>query len=335
VLSSARPHSTDALRTECRAAATPRLPEHLRQYGIILVVLALAAALTLSTDTFLTPANLVNLLDQTAVVGLLACGTTMCLITGVFDLSMSAVLALSTISAVAATRAYGVPAGIIIGLASGVLIGTADGLIVTRLRVHTFIGTLALSIVHRGLALVATGGALLYPRPEQLPDFQLLAAPLLPGGVTASAALFLTTATLTGLLLTRTVFGRHLFAVGGNAEAARLAGIRTDRLRTAVLALSGGCAALAGLVLAARGGSAHAGMAPLAELTAIAATVVGGTSILGGHGAIWRAVAGVVLLTLIGNGFNLLGWDTNYEQVAQGLLILAAVGTDRTLRART
>ncbi|MFD9123218.1 ABC transporter permease [Kitasatospora sp. NPDC059571] len=304
----------------------------LRDHGIVLVALALATVLALSTDTFLTTANLANLLDQAAIPGLLTCGATLCLVTGVFDLSMSAVLALSAVVAVAATRTLGIPAGALAGLTTGVLVGALNGLIVTRLRVHSFIGTLALSIVHRGLALIATGGAIIYPGTGQAAALQTLAGPLLPGGVTASAMLFPLVALLCSLLLAGTVLGRRLYAVGGNAEAARLSGIRINLVRTVALALSGGCAALAGLVLAARGGSAQAGMAPLMELTAIAAAVIGGTSVLGGEGTIWRALAGVAVLTLIGNGFNLLGWNTTYEQVVQGLLVLAAVGADQALR---
>jgi ribose transport system permease protein len=212
------------------------------------------------------------------------------------------------------------------------VIGALNGVIITRVRVHSFIGTLALSIVHRGIALTITGGAIVYPRTGQLTGFHALTGPLVPGGPTAASFLLLGVAAACWALLSGTVFGRRIYAVGGNSEAARLSGIRVDLVRVAVLALSGACAALAGLVLASRGGSAQAGMAPLLELTAIAATVIGGTSVLGGEGSVCRALAGVAVLTLIGNGFNLLGWNSTYEQVVEGLLILAAVGIDQGLR---
>ncbi|PBC69633.1 monosaccharide ABC transporter membrane protein (CUT2 family) [Streptomyces sp. TLI_235] len=324
--------SAETVPASQRRTAFGQRRTRIRDHGIVLVVIALAAALSLSTDTFFTGANLANLLDQAAVPGLLACGATLCLVAGVFDLSMSAVLALSAVVCVATTGALGVPAGVLAGLAAGVLIGALNGLIIARVRVHSFIGTLALSIVHRGLALIATGGAIVYPLAGQSAAFRNLAGPLAPGNVTAAALVFLTVAAVCWLLLAGTVFGRRLYAVGGNAEAARLSGVRVGLVRTAVLALSGGCAALAGIVMAAQGGSAQAGMAPLLELTAIAAAVIGGTSVLGGDGAIWRALAGVAVLTLIGNGFNLLGWDTTYEQIVQGLLILVAVSTDHALR---
>jgi ribose transport system permease protein len=132
-----------------------------------------------------------------------------------------------------------------------------------------------------------------------------------------------------------TTFGRRLYAVGGNIEAARLSGIRVGSIHVSAYVISGVCSALAGLILASRAGSAQSTMATGVELTAIAAAVVGGTSILGGEGAIWRGIVGALLLTLIGNGFNLLGWDTIYQQVLQGCLILFAVTMDRWLRRRS
>ncbi|MFC4112130.1 ABC transporter permease [Nonomuraea zeae] len=304
----------------------------LRDYGIVLAVVALVAVLSLSTDTFLTAANLVNLLDQAVVVGLLTCGMTLCVICGVFDLSASAVLAVSAIVAVIVTERAGVPAGYAAGVAAGALLGTLNGLVVVLSRVHSFIATLALSIVHRGVALVITGGAIVYPGAARLAGFQSLSWPTVLGGVTASSLLLVAAAVLSSVLLARTTFGRRVYAVGGNPTAAWLSGIGVRSIRVAVFAASGTCAALAGLVLAARGGSAQPDMGTLLELTAIAAAVIGGTSILGGRGAVWRGMVGVLILTLIGNGFNLLGWDSTYRPIVEGLLILAAVSIDYALR---
>jgi ribose transport system permease protein len=139
---------------------------------------------------------------------------------------------------------------------------------------------------------------------------------------------------LSGLLLSRTTYGRALYAVGGNAEAARLSGIRTRLVTTTVMTISGSLAAMAGLIAASRSSSAQASMYTGLELTAIAATVVGGTSILGGEGAMGRAMVGVFILALIGNGFDLLGIDPSYQQVVTGVLILLAVGADQVVRRR-
>ncbi|MCW2851903.1 MAG: monosaccharide transporter rane protein family, partial [Nocardioides sp.] len=198
---------------------------------------------------------------------------------------------------------------------------------------NAFIATLATSIVYRGIALVITGGAITYPLADQLDGVQVFTKDVPGLGITVATATLLVLALVMGIMLWATNFGRRIYAVGGNAEAARLSGIRVGSVHIGVYMASGVCSALAGLVLVARsGGGAQANMALGLELSAIAAAVIGGTSILGGEGAIWRGMIGVLLLTLISNGFNLLGWDTTFQQVVQGLLILVAIITDRYIR---
>lgn len=172
-----------------------------------------------------------------------------------------------------------------------------------------------------------TGGAIVAPLPHQLPSFQTWTWPSLLG-LTAGSVLMLAMTVVLGIVLWRTTFGRRIYAVGGNQEAARLSGIRTGSIHVAVFAISGLCSAMAGMILASRAGSAQPAMAIGIELTAIAAVVIGGTSILGGQGAMWRAFVGVMILTVISNGFNLLHWDTTYQQVVTGVLILVAVAAD-------
>ncbi|MFG1876121.1 ABC transporter permease [Sphaerisporangium sp. NPDC049003] len=319
---------------EAAARATASRFTRLHDFGIVLTVVVIVVALSLTTQTFMTTGNLVNLLDQAAVIGLLACAATLVIISGAFDLSITAVLAVSAIVAVVVTTHAGVPAGMAAGVLTGGVLGAINGLVVISVKVHSFIATLALSIMYRGLAVILTAGAIVYPQESRLASFQALGWPTVLGGITAASLLFLLVAAVCWVVLARTTFGRRIYAVGGNEEAARLSGIRVGAVRVAVFAISGVCAALAGLILASRGGSAQAGMATGMELTAIAAAVVGGTSVLGGEGAIWRGLIGVLLITLIGNGFNLLGWDTIYQQVVQGALILGAVSFDRLLRGR-
>jgi ribose transport system permease protein len=310
-------------------------PARVRDFGVVAGLVAVVVALSLSTDTFLTKGNVVNLLDQAVVVGLLACGATACLICGVFDLSMSAVLALGAITAVMVTKATATPLGVAAAVTAGGLVGAVNGVVVTTLRVHSFIVTLALGVAYRGIAVIVTGGAIVYPLAHQLRSFQVFARPTVVGGTTVASLVYLGVVAVCAALMGRTVFGRHAYAVGGNTEAARVCGVRVGAVRVGVLTLSGVCAGLAGLVLASRGGSAQPDMGLQLELTAIAAAVVGGTSVLGGHGAVWRGVVGVAFLTLIGNGFNLLGWDTTYQQVVEGVLTLVAVGLDQAFRQRT
>jgi ribose transport system permease protein len=300
---------------------------NVKDFGIVFGLAAIMLFLALNTGTFLTGRNFINLFDQAAVVGLLAAAATLCIISGVFDLSSTATLAVSAISGVMLTQHFGVAAGFFGALLVGALLGTVTGLIVVSTKVNSFIGTLAVSIIYRGLAIVITGGAIVAPLPDQLASFQTWTWPSL-FGLTAGSVLMLAMTAVLGIVLWRTTFGRRIYAVGGNQEAARLSGIRTGSIHVAVFAISGLCSAMAGMILASRAGSAQPAMAVGIELTAIAAVVIGGTSILGGQGAMWRAFVGVMILTVISNGFNLLHWDTTYQQVVTGILILVAVAAD-------
>lgn len=315
------------------ATSPRRRMGRLRDYGIVVALVAIVLALSLSTDTFLTTSNLVNVLDQVSVVGLLAAGATICIIAGVFDLTASASLAVSAIVGVQVCRVTSVEVGFLAAIVAGALLGLVTGTIVVRSGVNSFIATLATSIIYRGLAVVVTSGAIAYPLAEQADDFGMLTWPSVLG-LTSATVVFVVVAAVLWVVLSATTFGRRVYAVGGNAEAARLSGIRVGQVQIAAYMISGVCSALAGLVLASRAGSAQSSMATGIELSAIAAAVIGGTSILGGEGAIWRGIIGALLLTLIGNGFNLLGWDTTYQQVVQGCLILFAVTVDQYLRRR-
>lgn len=305
-----------------------------KDFGILGGLLAIVVYLSLSTTTFLTSQNIVNLLDQAVVIGLLAVGATLCIVSGVFDLSSSATLAVSAIAGVFLTTQFGVVVGFILALAVGAILGTITGTMIVITRVNSFIGSLAISIIYRGVAIVLTGGAILSVTSDQLEAFRVWALPVLDG-VSGGTILFAVTAVVLGLVLWGTTFGRRVYAVGGNEEAARLSGVRTPLIHISVFAINGVCAAAAGMVLASRAGSAQPSMGIGMELTAIAAVVIGGTSILGGAGAVWRTVVGVIILTVIGNGFNLLRWDTTYQQVVTGVLILVAVAADSWLSRRS
>jgi ribose transport system permease protein len=296
--------TSDAATPRAAAGAPLRRGFIIRDYGILVALVAIVIALSLGTSTFLTTGNIINLLDQCAVVGLLATGATVCILSGVFDLTASASLALSAIVGVQVTRHTNVLTGFLAAVVAGAVLG--------------FI----------------TGNLVVYPLASQQTDFGMLTWPSL-FGLTSATILFIVVVLVIGIVIAATTFGRRVYAVGGNAEAARLSGIRVGSIHVAVYVISGICSALAGLILASRAGSAQSSMATGLELTAIAAAVIGGTSILGGEGAVWRGVVGALLLTLIGNGFNLLGWNTIYQQVTQGVLILLAVALDRWLRRRS
>lgn len=300
---------------------------NLRDFGIVFGLLAIMLFLALNTTTFLTEQNFINLFDQAAIVGLLATAATLCIISGVFDLSSTATLAASAIIGVMVTQQFGVAAGFVGAILAGAVFGLFTGFVVVKTGVNSFIGTLAISIIYRGIAIVMTGGNIVAPTTDQSLAFSVWTWPSI-FGLSAGSVLMLVTLIVLGIVLWGTTFGRRIYAVGGNAEAARLSGVRTGSIHISVFTISGVCSAMAGMILASRAGSAQPSMATGIELTAIAAVVIGGTSILGGQGAMWRAFVGVMILTVIGNGFNLMHWDTTYQQVVTGSLILLAVAAD-------
>lgn len=296
----------------------------LRDYGIAGSFLALFITLSVWSDVFLTKTNLVNLLDQAAAVGIIACAGTLVIIAGGFDLSVGAIFAVSGIVAVQAANEAGTAAGVFAGVGVGLGLGLLNGILATAGRINSLIATLASSIMIRGLALVITGGFLVQASSE---SFRVLGQGSF-ASVKYSAWTLFAVFVATAFLLARTTFGRYVYASGGNAEAARFSGVRVGVIRATTFAISGACAGLAGVISASRvqTGQANAGMG--LELSVIAAIVIGGTSILGGQGAVWRSVLGVLLLAMIGNGFNLLNINPIYQQIVQGGIILIAVAVD-------
>ena len=302
----------------------------IREYGIVFVFLALFVTLSLSSDRFFQKQNFFNILDQWSAVGLLACAATICIISGVFDLSAGAMVSVSAVVACKVANSTSPWVGILAGVGTGLGLGIANGLVVHFTRINSFIGTLATGIMFGGLAIVITGGNIVTVTDAQfgaLGQNDWL-------GLKFTGWVFIAFAVVSGVFLARSRFGRYVYAVGGNAESARLSGIRVGLIRGSCFALSGLAAGIAGVLLASRTASAQADLGRGMELTAISAAILGGTSIFGGEGAVWRAVLGVLLLAMIGNGFNLLGIDTTYQAIVQGALILVAVAADQLLRRR-
>lgn len=301
----------------------------LSRYGIVVAYGILIVAVATQSDRFLTKRNWLNLFDQAAPLGLIAVGVTLCIIAGIFDLSTGSVFALAAVVA-AKVAAVDPWLGVAVGVGVGALLGLFNSLIMRTTGINSFIGTLSTSIIFRGIALLTTSGLIVSVADREyktLGTETFLDAKL-------TAWVFAAVAIILGTTLARTTLGRALYAVGGNPEAARLVGIRVGAVQTFAYVSSGTCAALAGVLTSSRTGSAQADIGIGLELSAITAVVVGGTSIFGGEGAVWRTVIGVMLLQTIGNAFNLLGVDPTYKQVVQGVLILAAVSIDHLGRRR-
>ncbi len=298
-----------------------------REYGIIVVFLALFVALAISSDVFLTKQNLLNLLQQQAApYGILACALTFVVIAGEFDLSAGTLVILVGIFAAKLEPSLGIIGCFLVSAAAATAIGMTNGLLRTLARINSFVATLATSIIISGFGLVITNG---YQIPVEASGFQNLGLNTL-WGVQYSIWLWLLFALATGFVLSRTRYGRWLFAAGGNPEAARLSGINVRLVKTIAFGLSGLAAGVAGVILvSAQGqGAADSGSGINYTLGAFAAVVIGGTSVTGGRGSMWRTILGVLFLGLITNGFDLLGLNPTYQQIVQGAIILLAVSAD-------
>jgi ribose transport system permease protein len=296
-----------------------------RDYGIVLSFIALFVTLSVSSDVFLTSSNLLNILDQQAAVLIIAAAGTLVLVSGGFDISVGAVYGLAGVVAAKVAVDVNPILGLFAGVGAGIAAGTLNGLLATKGRINSLIATLSTMFMMRGLAIVVTGGVLIVLPQES--DFAFIGnAELL--GVRYTIWIMVVLVALMAFLLARTVFGRYIYAAGGNAEAARLSGVNVDMVRAATFVISGFAAGLGGVLATSRvvTGQADAGLG--LEFSVIAGIVVGGTSIAGGEGAVWRTVLGVLFIALIGNGFDLLGIDVIYQQIVQGAIIIVAVAVD-------
>jgi len=299
-----------------------------RDYGIAAFAVILFVVLSLTTNNFLSGQNLRNVLDQSVAVGIIACAGTVLIIAGGFDLSAGAIFAVAAIVGAKATNAAGPEVGIIAGLAAGAGLGLINGLLCTVGRVNHFVGTLATSFAFAGLATILSGASLIIIADASFVD--LAGTKLF--GIKSSTAIFIVFAVACAVLLNRTIVGRHIFASGGNVRAARLSGVSVNRIVAFGYVLSGTAAGLAGLIVVSRTLSVNDSVGGSIVFTAIAAILVGGNSVLGGEGAIWRTLVGVFVLAMISNGFNLNGIDPLYEQVITGGIIVFAVGADAWAR---
>ncbi|HEX7173350.1 MAG TPA: ABC transporter permease [Candidatus Limnocylindria bacterium] len=304
--------------------------ERVRSGAIVMPFVALFLLLALVSPPFLSGTNLTNILDQQSTFLIMAAAGTLVFVAGGIDLSVGAVHALAGVTAAQVTLVAGPVPGMVAGVGAGLIAGLANGIIVTTFRINALIATLAVSFVVSGITGLLTGGNLIVILDQA--DFAALARTDILG-IASSTWIMVVAVVVFAILLARTTFGRYVYAVGGNPEAARLAGVPVRPVRLATFVMSGGAAGLAGVLIASRVLSAQASSGQDIAFTVLAGIVVGGTSIAGGEGAVWRTVVGVLFIALIGNGFNLLGLDALWRQIALGGLILGAVGLDAALRS--
>ncbi len=287
----------------------------------ILALLIVAAAI-ISSD-FLTPGNLLNVLRAASLIGIVAVGMNVVMLTGGIDLSVGSVAAIS--GAVAASMwSAGDPVLLVAApLLVGVAVGLVNGVMVTRLHLQPFIATLIMMTVVRGAGLVYTNGQPIY---VVYPDFFTAISNGYLLGVPVPTVMFLAITVFTWYLLRFRPFGRYIYAIGSNSTAAFLSGVNVGRIKIIAYVYCGLLAAIAGMVLTSRMKSGEPGQAGVFwELDAIAAVVIGGTSLMGGKGSVWGAFVGALIIGIVANLFNLLGVDLEWQQVSRGLIIFLAV----------
>ena len=299
----------------------------------LLTLAALCLGTALLTDRFLTPLNLTNILVQSSIMAVIALGMTFVIVGGGFDLSVGSTAALAGCVGAAAMLKAGIAAGIVAGIAAGALVGLVNGLVIAVLEVNPFITTLGTMVLVRGVVFLFTGGAPVGGE-EGLPKaFVAFGAERFLGLhylVWVPALLLLALS----WLLRSTPYGRRVYATGGGREAAYLSGVPVRRVIASTYVWCGALAGLAGMMLAARLQSGQPTAGEFYELTAIAAVVLGGASLQGGEGTLYKSVIGVFIMVVLGNSLNLLNVDSYWQRVAVGGVIIAAAAADRVRRRR-
>jgi sugar transport system permease protein len=287
-----------------------------------IILLTLCVYLALAAPNFLTAGNFFNVLRSVSMLGLVAFGMTMVIIAGEIDLSVGSAVAFAACLIAWLTKAHvPIALGFVLTLGAGILLSSFTGLMRVKFQVPTFITTLALLTALRGAALTITQGFPITPFPQW---YSFLGGGYVMG-IPFPSIVFILTFIAVHFLMNHTSFGRAVYAVGGNAEAARLCGINVALVRVGVLAITGMLVAISGIMYSARIMSGTPSIGQGMELEAIAAVIIGGTSFTGGVGTIWGTLIGVIFIGVIGNGMTLLNVPSYTQLIVQGALILAAV----------
>ncbi|WP_027416819.1 ABC transporter permease [Aneurinibacillus terranovensis] len=311
-----------------QSTESPRIniAHHLKKYNLFILLLVFIAIGTMLSSKFLSVQNFLNLLQQSAVVGIVSLGMTFVILIAGIDLSVGSVLALSgMVLSILLKSGINIFFAILLALLSGALLGLVNGFITTKLKVPAFISTLAMMVAARGLALLTTDGTPIQGLP---PSIRILGGNVF-NRIPVSGLLWIVLTIISILVLRYTTFGRKLYAIGGSPQSAHLSGIEVNRYITATFVICGTLSALGGIVLASwlTVGQPTAGSG--IELDAIAAVVLGGTSLFGGVGGVGGTFVGVLLMSIITNIFNLLGLSSYYQSILMGAIIVLALVLNR------
>lgn len=297
---------------------------------ICLVAVLMAVILSFLSPFFMTVGNMTNLSKQVSIVAILAAGQAVVIISGGIDLSVGSVLALSAVVIGSLVQLDVNPTlAMLAGLLTGTFAGWINGMVITRAKIPPFIATLGMLGIARGMALVITGGVshpVLSPLFLYIGNSKFLGLPI-------PLYFVIVTFLVVGIMMHKTVFGRHVYAIGGNEKVARLEGIPVDRQKVKIYALSGLLAAVAAVVMTGRLAATPPSVAQAIELQAIAAVIIGGVSFVGGRGIVLTALIGALIMAMITNGLNILGISSFYQQVLIGIVIIVAVWLDNLKNA--
>ena len=295
------------------------------QIGALLGLLLLVLALTISTDTFMTIGNLTNVVRQISINAIIAFGMTFVILIGGIDLSVGSIAAVSGLIGVyLANLGLNAALVVLLSLSGGFILGAINGMIVTKGRIAPIVATLATMSIFRGIAYVVTEA-----RPIRLADASFAQIGIgYVAGIPVPVIILVVVSMFASILLGRTKFGRHVYIIGGNKQTARLSGIDSDKIILIIFIISGIFAALSGIIVAGRLYSAQPTTGEDYAMDAVAAAILGGTSISGGVGTIAGTLVGALIIGILNNGMNLLGISTYYQMIVKGGIILLAILLD-------
>jgi len=302
----------------------------MHESGIIVIVVLYVTFVQFMNPVFLSSTNVNNFLRQACYILIPAIGMTLVIISGGLDLSVGSVMAVSGMFAGFSMTTFGLPiiVSIGVGLATGILVGLLNGSIIVRFTVPPMIITLGMMYIARGISLVSTRGAAIYPLPAA---FQALEQGRI-FGLPAVVPFTFVVCVIFHIILTQTTFGRSVYAIGGNRETAKLSGIRVKRISLMTYAICGMMAALAGLVISSRLGSAQPNTGMGHELQVIAACIIGGTSTYGGRGTILGTAIGALFISILTNSMTLMRVNVNFQMLVTGIILVFAVILDQYKR---
>lgn len=302
----------------------------LLEYGTVVAFIIIIISSTVLYPRFILPENLLNIFSQLSIIGVMSIGMTFVLITGGIDMSVGGIYAASAVLAASLADSLPIIIVMLITLAFGFILGLFNGIIVTKFNVPAFIATLGSGSIFTGIALLYSNSQPFYVNKE---SFQWLGSGYI-GMIPVAVILLFLAYIIAGIILKFATFGRSLYAIGGNKEASRLSGLRVNGITSSVYGISGLCAALSGIIITSRLGQGQANIGDTIVLDVIAAVVIGGTSLYGGQGAIWRTVIGGSILIILSNVFDSLAMSPYWQSIFKGIIIIGAIMFDAYIRSK-